>query len=85
VELYAKGKGLHFVRPALASLFLTHQPLTFWPLLNPQNSDGRPSFLVVNADESEPGTCKDREIMRKDPQKLIEVRMRSCSRGLVFD
>lgn len=31
-----------------------------------------PSFLVVNADESEPGTCKDREIMRKDPHKLIE-------------
>ncbi|KAM3568447.1 hypothetical protein VYU27_009430, partial [Nannochloropsis oceanica] len=38
----------------------------------PKKSDGRPSFLVVNADESEPGTCKDREIMRKDPQKLIE-------------
>jgi len=38
----------------------------------PKNSDGRPSFLVVNADESEPGTCKDREIMRKDPHKLIE-------------
>lgn len=35
-------------------------------------TDGRPSFLVVNADESEPGTCKDREIMRKDPHKLIE-------------
>lgn len=31
-----------------------------------------PSFLVVNADESEPGTCKDREIMRKDPHKLVE-------------
>ena len=31
-----------------------------------------PSYLVVNADESEPGTCKDREIMRKDPHKLIE-------------
>ncbi len=26
----------------------------------------------MNADESEPGTCKDREIMRKDPHKLIE-------------
>ena len=38
----------------------------------PKESDGRPSFLVVNADESEPGTCKDREIMRKDPHKLIE-------------
>ena len=38
----------------------------------PKNSDGRPNFLVVNADESEPGTCKDREIMRKEPHKLIE-------------
>lgn len=38
----------------------------------PKNSDGRPHYLVVNADESEPGTCKDREIMRKDPHKLIE-------------
>eukprot|EP00741_Cyanophora_paradoxa_P005206 tig00000852_g5046.t1 len=38
----------------------------------PKKSDGRPSYLVVNADESEPGTCKDREIMRYDPHKLIE-------------
>ena len=37
-----------------------------------QVSDGRPQYLVVNADESEPGTCKDREIMRKDPHKLVE-------------
>ena len=29
-------------------------------------------YLVVNADEGEPGTCKDREIMRHDPHKLIE-------------
>jgi NADH-quinone oxidoreductase subunit F len=38
----------------------------------PKQSDGRPHFLVVNADESEPGTCKDREIMRHDPHLLIE-------------
>ena len=38
----------------------------------PKSSDGRPSFLVINADESEPGTCKDRDIMRHDPHKLIE-------------
>merc|ERR1711966_319482 len=38
----------------------------------PKVTDGRPSFLVVNADESEPGTCKDREIMRSDPHRLIE-------------
>jgi NADH-quinone oxidoreductase subunit F len=36
------------------------------------STDGRPSYLVVNADESEPGTCKDREIMRHDPHLLIE-------------
>jgi len=35
-------------------------------------NDKRPRYLVVNADEGEPGTCKDREIMRKDPQKLVE-------------
>ena len=35
-------------------------------------SDPRPSYLVVNADESEPGSCKDREIMRHDPHLLIE-------------
>ncbi len=38
----------------------------------PKQSDGRPSYLVVNADESEPGTCKDRDIIRHDPHKLIE-------------
>ncbi len=38
----------------------------------PTKSDGRPSYLVINADESEPGTCKDRDIMRHDPQLLIE-------------
>ncbi len=30
-------------------------------------ADPRPSYLVINADESEPGSCKDREIMRNDP------------------
>lgn len=37
----------------------------------PKNSD-KPSYLVVNADESEPGTCKDREILRHEPHKLVE-------------
>jgi NADH-quinone oxidoreductase subunit F len=37
----------------------------------PKQSD-RPCYLVVNADESEPGTCKDRDIIRHEPQKLIE-------------
>ena len=38
----------------------------------PKEGGDRPSYLVVNADESEPGTCKDREIMRFDPHRLIE-------------
>ncbi len=38
----------------------------------PTESDGRPAYLVINADESEPGTCKDREILRNEPHKLIE-------------
>src|SRR5690606_24358376 len=37
----------------------------------PKQSD-RPCYLVVNADESEPGTCKDRDIMRHDPHTLVE-------------
>jgi NADH-quinone oxidoreductase subunit F len=37
----------------------------------PKQSD-RLTYLVVNADESEPGTCKDRDILRNDPHKLIE-------------
>ncbi|KAF7663607.1 hypothetical protein LDENG_00205290 [Lucifuga dentata] len=42
-----------------------------WSFMN-KPSEGRPKYLVVNADEGEPGTCKDREIMHHDPHKLIE-------------
>ena len=38
----------------------------------PKEVGDRPHYLVVNADESEPGTCKDREIMRHDPHLFIE-------------
>ena len=38
----------------------------------PKQIGERPHYLVVNADESEPGTCKDREIMRHDPHLLVE-------------
>jgi NADH-quinone oxidoreductase subunit F len=38
----------------------------------PKEVTDRPHYLVINADESEPGTCKDREILRNDPHKLIE-------------
>mgnify|MGYP002628022060 CR=1 FL=1 len=43
-----------------------------WSFMPKQRPEGQPAFLVVNADESEPGTCKDREIMRHDPHKLVE-------------
>ncbi|MEQ1789456.1 MAG: NADH-quinone oxidoreductase subunit NuoF [Rickettsiales bacterium] len=44
----------------------------------PKKSDGRPSYLVVNADEGEPGTCKDRDMMRHEPHKLIEGCLIAC-------
>lgn len=47
-----------------------------WALM-PQNSD-KPSFLVVNCDESEPGTFKDRQIISKDPHLLIEGILITC-------
>ncbi len=43
-----------------------------WSFMPKAAPDGRPSYLVVNADESEPGTCKDRDILRHDPHKLVE-------------
>lgn len=45
-----------------------------WSFMNKPGweKDPRPRYLVVNADEGEPGTCKDREIMRGDPHKLVE-------------
>ena len=55
----------------------------------PKETDGGPIYLVVNADESEPGTCKDREIMRHDPHKLVEgcliagVAM-GCTAGYIY-
>jgi NADH-quinone oxidoreductase subunit F len=38
----------------------------------PKTEGERPHYLVVNADEGEPGTCKDRDMLRFDPHKLIE-------------
>ena len=38
----------------------------------PKEVGDRPHYLVINADEGEPGTCKDREIIRHDPHTLIE-------------
>ena len=38
----------------------------------PKEVGSRPHYLVINADESEPGTCKDRDILRFEPHKLVE-------------
>jgi NADH-quinone oxidoreductase subunit F len=43
-----------------------------WSFMPKEPKPGKPNFLVINADESEPGSCKDREIIRHDPHKLIE-------------
>lgn len=47
--------------------FSTGTKWSFMPKDHP-----KPSYLVVNADESEPGTCKDRDILRHEPHKLLE-------------
>jgi NADH-quinone oxidoreductase subunit F len=58
--------------------FPTGMKWSFMPKVN----DGRPHYLVINGDESEPGTCKDREILRHDPHLLIEGAMlASCAMG----
>ena len=43
-----------------------------WSFMPKEPNPDRPGYLVINADESEPGSCKDREIIRHDPHKLIE-------------
>ncbi|MBF0560669.1 MAG: NADH-quinone oxidoreductase subunit NuoF [Alphaproteobacteria bacterium] len=43
-----------------------------WSFMPKQEAPGRPHYLVINADEGEPGTCKDRDIIRNDPHKLVE-------------
>ena len=43
-----------------------------WSFMPKEPKPERPHYLIINADESEPGTCKDRDIMRYDPHRLIE-------------
>jgi NADH-quinone oxidoreductase subunit F len=43
----------------------------------PKPSD-KPHYLIVNADESEPGTCKDRDILRNEPHRLLEGILLAC-------
>ena len=45
----------------------------------PKEPTGNTHYLVVNADESEPGTCKDRDIIRNEPHKLLEGCVIACA------
>ncbi|MBI28679.1 MAG: NADH-quinone oxidoreductase subunit F [Pelagibacteraceae bacterium] len=74
-ELLLKGKDFILEEVKKSGLrgrggagFPTGLKLSFMP----KNIEHKPHYLVVNADESEPGTCKDREILRNDPHLLIE-------------
>jgi NADH-quinone oxidoreductase subunit F len=76
-ELIAKGRDWIVNEVKASELrgrggagFPTGMKWSFMP--KEPGKDGRPSYLVINADESEPGTCKDRDIIRNEPHKLIE-------------
>ena len=47
-----------------------------WSFIN--HTSGKPVYLICNADESEPGTFKDRQIIHKDPHQLLEGMIISC-------
>ncbi len=49
---------------------------TKWSFID--HSSGRPAYLICNADESEPGTFKDRQIIYKDPHQLLEGMIIAC-------
>lgn len=73
-ELIARGRDTIIEQVKASGLrgrggagFSTGMKWSFMPKSHP-----KPSYLVVNADESEPGTCKDRDILRHDPHKLLE-------------
>jgi NADH-quinone oxidoreductase subunit F len=74
-DLLAKGKDWIIQEVTASCLkgrggagFLTGRKWCFLP-----KDDGvTPRYLIVNADESEPGTCKDRDILRFEPHKLVE-------------
>src|SRR5450631_572408 len=60
-----------------------------WSFMPKTVDPKRPHYLVINADESEPGTCKDREIMRNDPHLLVEGcliagRAMDCRSGYIY-
>ena len=49
-----------------------------WSFMPDPEKDPRPRYLAVNADESEPGTCKDRVLMEQDPHTLVEGILIAC-------
>ena len=49
-----------------------------WSFMPDPEKDARPRYLAVNADESEPGTCKDRVLMEKDPHGVLEGILIAC-------
>jgi len=76
-DLIAKGKDWIIEQVKTSELrgrggagFPTGMKWSFMP--KEPGKDGRPSYLVINADESEPGTCKDRDIIRHEPHKIVE-------------
>ncbi len=57
--------------------FSTGMKWSFMP-----KDSSKPHYLIINADESEPGTCKDRDILRNEPHKLLEgTAIASCAVG----
>ncbi|HJK87253.1 MAG TPA: NADH-quinone oxidoreductase subunit NuoF [Candidatus Megaira endosymbiont of Hartmannula sinica] len=57
--------------------FSTGMKWSFMPSTEPINKEDQ-RYLVINADESEPGTCKDRDIIRYEPHKILEGILISC-------
>jgi NADH-quinone oxidoreductase subunit F len=73
-DLLAKGREVLIEEVKKSGLrgrggagFSTGMKWSFMP-----KDESKPHYLVVNADESEPGTCKDRDILRNEPHKLVE-------------
>lgn len=58
--------------------FPTGMKWSFMPQPTPEKPLAKPSYLVCNADEGEPGTCKDRDILRFDPHTLVEGMVVGC-------
>ena len=73
-KIIEENEGVSGLRGRGGAGFPTGLKWSFMPKGSAADSEGnpRPSFLVINADESEPGSCKDRESSATIPHKLIE-------------